>query len=193
VVQPWQAGTDTFNIGTLFMLAAALTNSGYQIATRKVRGDDPRTSLLFTAAFGAVLTSAIVPWFWTMPDMKGWMLLAGSGFFGALGHYCIIAAYRNAPASVVAPFSYSSLLWATMLGYLIWADFPASNVWYGAALIITSGLYIFWRERQRNVEPQNLPKPPFPSCERVRQARANALLRQVAPTPGLLLRRPRSS
>jgi drug/metabolite transporter (DMT)-like permease len=154
VVQPWQAGTDTFNIGTLFMLAAALTNSGYQIATRKVRGDDPRTSLLFTAAFGAVITSAVVPFYWSHPDLKGWALLAGSGFFGALGHFCIIAAYRNAPASVVAPFSYTSLIWATLLGYLIWSDFPANNVWYGAALIIASGLYIFWRERQRNLEPE---------------------------------------
>jgi drug/metabolite transporter (DMT)-like permease len=155
VVQPWQAGTDTFNIGTLFMLAAALTNSGYQIATRKVRGDDARTSLLFTAAFGAVITSAVVPFYWTSPDIKGWALLAGSGLAGALGHFCIIAAYRNAPASVVAPFSYTSLIWATVLGYLIWSDFPGHNVWAGAALIISSGLYIFWRERQRNIEPEN--------------------------------------
>jgi drug/metabolite transporter (DMT)-like permease len=89
VVQPWQAGTDTFNIGTLFMLAAALTNSGYQIATRKVRGDDARTSLLFTAAFGAVITSAVVPFYWTSPDIKGWAMLAGSGLAGtrAFLHY----------------------------------------------------------------------------------------------------------
>jgi drug/metabolite transporter (DMT)-like permease len=63
-----------------------------------------------------------------------------------LGHFCIIQAFRNAPASVVSPFSYSSLIWATLIGYLIWGDFPGNNVWLGAALIIISGLYIFWRE-----------------------------------------------
>jgi drug/metabolite transporter (DMT)-like permease len=153
VVQPWMVFSGTFNLGLLFMLAAALTNSAYQIVTRKVRGDDAKTSLLFTAAFGAVVTSAALPFYWITPDAKGWALLAGSGLAGALGHFCIIHAYRNAPASVVAPFSYTALIWATLLGYLIWNDFPARNVWAGAALIIASGLYIFWRETVRQVEP----------------------------------------
>ncbi len=149
VVQPWTAFSGTFNIGILFLLAAALTNASYQIATRSVRADDPKTSLLFTAAFGAVISSFILPWFWQWPDAKGWSFLVASGAAGALGHFCIIKAFSHAPASVVAPFSYSSLIWATLLGYFIWHDFPGHNVWAGAALIIASGLYIFWRERVR--------------------------------------------
>ena len=147
VVQPWQALEGTLNLGVLLLLAAAVTNGSYQIATRQVRNDHPKTSLLFTAAFGAALTSLAVPFAWAWPDAYGWALLAGSGLTGMLGHLCIIQAFRNAPASVVAPFSYSSLIWATTLGYLIWNDWPAPNVWLGAALIIASGLYIFWRER----------------------------------------------
>ncbi len=152
VVQPWTAFSGTFNAGALFLVAAAVTNASYQITTRKVRDDDPKTSLLFTAAFGAIVCSLLLPWHWQWPDTYGWTLLAGSGLAGALGHFCIIQAFRYAPASVVAPFSYSSLIWATLLGYLIWNDFPSHNVWAGAALIIASGLYIFWRERVKQVQ-----------------------------------------
>lgn len=147
VVQPWAAFSNGLNPGALFLLAAAFTNASYQIATRSVRIDDPRTSLLFTAVFGAIITSIFVPWHWQWPDMFGWLLLAGSGFAGMLGHLCIIQAFRNAPASVVSPFSYSSLIWATLFGYFIWGDFPESHIWTGAAFIIASGLYIIWREK----------------------------------------------
>jgi drug/metabolite transporter (DMT)-like permease len=153
VVQPWTALSGTFNIGVLFLLAAAVTNASYQIATRSVRADNPKTSLLFTAAFGAAISSLILPWFWQWPDEKGWALLVASGAAGALGHFCIIKAFSHAPASVVAPFSYSALLWATLLGYAIWGDFATStSFWTGAVLIIASGLYIFWRERVKQVQ-----------------------------------------
>jgi drug/metabolite transporter (DMT)-like permease len=74
-------------------------------------------------------------------------LLVGSGFAGCLGHYCLIRAFQAAPASVVAPFSYSSLVWATLFGFIIWQDFPSWNTWLGASMIIAAGLYIFVRER----------------------------------------------
>ena len=64
-----------------------------------------------------------------------------------LGHLFLIRAFRAAPASVVAPFSYSSLLWATLFGLLIWGDWPDLWTWAGALIIIGSGLYIFHRER----------------------------------------------
>jgi drug/metabolite transporter (DMT)-like permease len=150
VIQPWTALTTGINVGASLLFAAAISNASYQIATRKVRQDDPRTSLLFTAAVGAIVATLVLPWYWTWPDAQGWFLLAGSGFMGALGHFCIIAAFGNAPASVVAPFSYSSLLWASALGFLVWGDVPQLQVLVGAAFIMSSGLYIFFRERQIN-------------------------------------------
>ncbi len=148
VVQPWQGGLGGIGLGLFFLLVAALLNANYQIVTRMVRDDDPLTSLLFTATAGALVTSLIVPWFWSWPTAFDWLLLIGSGLVGALGHLCLIRALRLAPASVVAPFSYSSLVWATLFGFVIWGDWPDFWTWLGAALIIGSGLYIFHRERR---------------------------------------------
>ena len=148
VVKPWEGGLGGIGFGVLFLLLASLLNSNYQIVTRMVRDDDPLTSLLFTATAGALVTSLMVPWFWTWPSAFHWMLLIASGFAGALGHLCLIRALRLAPASVVAPFSYSSLIWATLFGFVIWNDWPDFWTWLGAALIIGSGLYIFHRERR---------------------------------------------
>ena len=147
VIRPWQEGLGAYGHGVLFLLVAALLNANYQILTRKVRGDDPLTSLLYTAAAGAVVTSLIVPWFWTWPTAFDWLLLMAAGLAGGLGHMFLIRAFRAAPASVVAPFSYSSLLWAVLFGLVIWGDWPDLWTWAGALIIIGSGLYIFHRER----------------------------------------------
>ncbi len=149
VVRPWETGLGGTGIGLMFLLAAAFFNANYQIVTRMVREDDPLTSLLFTATAGAVVTSFALPWFWSWPDFAGWLLLVGSGLAGALGHFCLIRALRLAPASVVAPFSYSSLIWATLFGFIFWRDWPDWWTWVGAAIIIGSGLYIFHREHGR--------------------------------------------
>ena len=150
VVQPWKGGLDVIGAGVLFLLLAALLNANYQLLTRVVRHDAPLTTLVFTAAAGAIVSSFIVPWFWSWPSAYEWMLLVLSGGAGAAGHLCLIRSLRAAPASVVAPFSYSSLIWATVLGYLIWQDWPDVYTWIGAAVIIGSGLYIFHRERVLN-------------------------------------------
>jgi drug/metabolite transporter (DMT)-like permease len=147
IVRPWQEEIGGPAAGVFFLLIAALFNANYQIATRFVRTDEPLTSLLFTATAGAIVTSAIVPMFWTPPTLGQWLLLMASGLAGGLGHFCLIKAMTAAPASVVAPFSYSSLIWATTFGLLIWGDWPDLWTWVGAGLIIGSGLYIFHRER----------------------------------------------
>ncbi len=148
VIRIWKTGLSGINTGAIFVFAAAFTNATYQIFTRKLRGENPLTSLLFTAAAGAIVTSVLLPWHWQTPDAFGWLLLVASGVFGCAGHLFLIKAFTAAPASVVAPFSYSSLVWATVFGFVIWGDWPALTTLVGAAMIIGSGLYIFLRERQ---------------------------------------------
>jgi drug/metabolite transporter (DMT)-like permease len=146
IVNPWDVG-GAAQIGIVFLLIAAFTNASYQIATRYVRADDAMTSLLYTATAGAILTSTLVPSHWTWPDAWGWLVFVLCGLTGALGHLFLIRAFRAAPASVVAPFAYSSLIWATLFGFAIWGEWPEANVWVGATLIVAAGLYIFFRER----------------------------------------------
>ncbi|MFT3986848.1 DMT family transporter [Aestuariivirga sp.] len=149
VVRPWQSELTATGTGVLLIFCSAFFNATYQITTRKVRLDEPLTSLLYTAAAGAIVTSLMLPWGWIWPSPLGWIELMGAGVAGGVGHFCLIKAMTYAPASVVAPFSYTSLIWATILGFLIWGDFPDLWTWMGAALIIGSGLYIFHREGVR--------------------------------------------
>ena len=147
VARVWENGLSMFNTGTLLLFAAAFCNASYQITTRKLRGDQPLTTLLFTAATGAVVSTGLLPWHWQMPDGKEWLMMIAAGVLGCVGHLCLIRAYRLAPASVIAPFAYSSLIWATLLGFAIWQDVPELTTLIGATMIIGSGLYIFLRER----------------------------------------------
>ena len=149
VVRPWEGHAGLFLSGAGLLLIAALLNANYQIFTRKVRlYDEPLTSLFYTAVVGAVATTIFLPWHWQWPTATDWLLMAGAGLLGGVGHLFLIQAFRRAPASLLAPFSYVSLIGAALYGWLIFREWPDAWTWLGAALIIGSGLYIFNRERQ---------------------------------------------
>lgn len=129
---------------SVFALGLAFFYAIYQIITRVVRGiAPPLTSLLYASLVGTFVTSIAVPFFWVTPDPVHWLVMAASGFFGGAGHLAVIKAYESAPASVVAPFSYLELLWAAVLGWILFAHFPDGWTLVGAAIIIGTGLYLF--------------------------------------------------
>jgi drug/metabolite transporter (DMT)-like permease len=147
IVRP---GTGMVESGAVFPLAAACTYACYQIATRVVsHSDPPITTLLYTAVVGAVIASFVVPYFWTPPSLLGWCHLAAIGLIGGLGHYALIRAFHVAPANLLAPFGYTNLLWATLLGFVVFGNLPDQATVAGAAVIIASGLYVLHRERVR--------------------------------------------
>jgi drug/metabolite transporter (DMT)-like permease len=134
----------------LLPLATAAVSAFYQIATRLVASHDRvETSLFFTAVSGAIVASMAVPFVWKTPDLQGWSLMLATGVLAGAGHYCIINAFKRAPASVLAPFSFTQLIWATALGYLIFGDLPDGATLLGALVIVGSGLYVFYRESVR--------------------------------------------
>lgn len=147
VIRP---GTSMMQPAAIFPFAAACCYALYQIATRKLSGSDPpMTTLAYTALVGAALTLPVAPFFWTWPDANGWLLMVLVGLIGGLGHFCLIKSLDCAPAAVVAPFGYTSIIWSTSLGFIVFGDLPDPWTLTGGAIIISSGIYIIHRERLR--------------------------------------------
>jgi len=137
-------------LGHILLICAAASNAMYQIMTRKLRVvDHPTTTLLYSGVVGMLIMSAYAPTVWVAPDVQQWALMIVVGFLGCVSHFCLIRAFKNAPASLVVPFSYSSLLWATLSGFIVFSVLPDRWTLTGATIIIVSGLYIFYRERSQ--------------------------------------------
>ncbi len=150
VVRP---GSGMMGAGALFLLGCAFCNAFYQIITRQLRGtDDARTTLLYTGLAGTVGTSLAVPLVWTPIALGDWPLFAALGVFGCLGHFTLIKAFQSAPATVVAPFSYASIIWAILFGFFVFDDLPDLWTLVGATIIAAGGLYILHREQVRKRE-----------------------------------------
>ncbi len=129
-------------------VAAAL--AVYNVLTRLVNRYDPaRTSMAYNNVAGALIMSLVVvilPGHW-MPLAAGdWLTLAMMGGFAMTGHFLLILAYRHAPVSAVAPFSYGQIVLATVAGLAVFGEVPDSGTLAGAAVIIAAGVYIFRRE-----------------------------------------------
>lgn len=147
-------GTEVFSTAALLPLCAAVAYSGYALATRFVgRDEDAWTSLFYTAAFGALILSVIVPFFWVRPDPLAAGLMMVLGSVGALGHFCLIRAYMVAEASAIAPFSYVGLIFANFWGMLVFSEFPDGFTYLGALLIAVAGIYVWYRETQTAATP----------------------------------------
>jgi drug/metabolite transporter (DMT)-like permease len=150
VVVILRPGLGVFNPAALIPLAGAALFAVYQIMTKVVaRRDSMVTILLYTGWIGFALTSLTGPFYWTPPDVKGWILLPIAGFMGVVGHLLLIKALELAPASVLQPFNYTLLVWATAVGFLVFGDLPDTVTVLGAGIVVASGLYTWWRERVR--------------------------------------------
>ena len=146
VVRP---GSSVFTLYALLPMAMAFCNALYQILTRKIAGvEHPMTSLIWGAIVGAALLSLVLPFAWKTPDRAShWALLVVIGMLASVGHYLLIRAYDYASASLLAPFTYSGLLWAMALGFLVFGNFPDGWALGGMSVIVVSGLFIVSRQR----------------------------------------------
>jgi drug/metabolite transporter (DMT)-like permease len=141
-------GQDMVHWAMALPLATALCFALYQIATRKLGPGEPwETTLFYTAAPGALLSSLLLPFGWRWPGAFDWVVMVLVGLLGALSHMAIIKALALAPASTLAPFSYVQLVWAGIFGMIAFGDVPGSWDLAGAGIIVGSGLYVLYRER----------------------------------------------
>ncbi|MDR5905354.1 DMT family transporter [Franzmannia qiaohouensis] len=118
----------------------------YQLTTRRFgRHDHPLTSLFYAGLAGALVSSAVVPLLWTPIALGDMPLFLMVGLLGAVSQLALILAMRCAPASLVSPFLYTQIVWASLFGYLVFGDVPLLQVYLGAVLIIGAGIFLATR------------------------------------------------
>jgi drug/metabolite transporter (DMT)-like permease len=169
-------GSGLFEPAALLTLIATFLYAAGNLTTRRISPTVPpfiialvggiafaAVALVLAAVFGtgrfyneahpslAFLTRA-----WTMPSLNDWGLLFGFGLATATGFFSYAEAYRNAPASFVAPFEYSAMIWALLFGWWIFGDVPVLTSMIGSAVIIGSGLWLGWREWRQSRSQQAL-------------------------------------
>jgi drug/metabolite transporter (DMT)-like permease len=148
IVHPWSAD---FHPAMLLAVLNAVIYAVFMMMTRHLAAYDSPETIQFLPAIGAtVLLTPFAIAAWEAPDTwLEWTLACLLGVFGGFGHYLLALAHRYAPSSVIAPFVYQQVIYMALFGYLVFGDVPAKAVWIGAAIVIGSGLYLFFRERSR--------------------------------------------
>jgi drug/metabolite transporter (DMT)-like permease len=136
----------------LLVLASACCYGLYQVMTRKGGAhDNAATAIVYAALVGTVVMSIVLPFNFRLPTRGlDWLLFASLGAFGGFGHYFVVRGFQHASAAVIAPFGYVELVGTTILGYLVFGNFPDGWTWVGIAIIVASGVYVGYRERLRH-------------------------------------------
>ncbi len=155
----WFSGTA--GVGAGMGVLAAFMSALMTITIRQLNKTEPPIRIVFYfAAIGTVFFGTLTAFFfWVPPNLHELAGLAVVGLIGGLSQILMTTAYRHAPASTLAPFGYSSILWSTALGYLIFSDLPGPRILVGAAVVIVSGLYIIYRETRKHAKVIAQPLP----------------------------------
>ncbi|MDZ4094709.1 MAG: DMT family transporter [Paracoccaceae bacterium] len=156
VIRP---GFGVFVPAALLPVGCAICYAGYAVATRYVgRDENAWTSLIYAALLGTVLTSAALPMVWqpiALTHIPGFLAL---GLLGAAAQFCLIRAFTMAEASVIAPFGYVGLIFASFWGIVLYDEYPDGWTIVGALVIVAAGLYVWHREtRAVKIAPPILP------------------------------------
>ena len=162
-----RVGSASFNLGSVFVLVSVLFYALSVLITRRLRTTDSSATMAYysslvylvatavmaplTLAVGEVQAHPSVAFLiraWSMPTPLDWAVMSGLGLVWASGMYLMARAYSLAPASVVAPFEYTTLPINAMWGFLLWREVPTATTWIGALLTVLSGIYIVYREQR---------------------------------------------
>ena len=142
-------GATSFSMALLLPAGAALCYASYLISTKYLSSEEsPATNFLYTSLIGVILASILVPSKWTPILPSDLLTFMSFGLLGALGHLLIILAFRMIDASFLAPFTYVQLIFASFWGYYFFAEIPSYFTVIGSVVIVSSGLYVWLRERK---------------------------------------------
>lgn len=139
--------------GALMVLGASILRALVQIHVRTLVKTEHTAAIVFYFALTASLMALVTAFFgWSWPSLSAACLLVGSGIIGGVAQILVTTAYRFGAASMLAPFDYSSMIFAAALGYVFFDEVPTLSIWMGVALVIAGGILIIWRERQLGLE-----------------------------------------
>ncbi len=149
-------------IGSSLALASAFCNAGTVIQTRRLTQSETTSSIVFYFSLVCAIAGALtLPFAWYSPTAGELVKLIMLGIIGGVAHIFLTESYRHASASVVAPFDYTSMLWALALGYWLFGELPDALVYLGAAIVAGAGLFVIWRERALGLKrPREAEGPP---------------------------------
>jgi drug/metabolite transporter (DMT)-like permease len=137
-------------IGSILALGQVMGTAGAMLAVRQLGSTEAGPTISFYFFLTATIVGALsLPFVWTTPDPHTLVLLVGCGLFGGVGQLLLTQAFRLAPASLVAPFDYATLLWNGGLAFLIWGELPRPATLVGGVIVVGSGLFLVWRELRR--------------------------------------------
>jgi drug/metabolite transporter (DMT)-like permease len=160
ILHPWSKGP----VPLVAALAAAGAAICYSLSALTVRALGQGNSILSTVFWNLMLVGVGAGLLsienWRAIPLTDWPWLAGTGLAGALGQFWITDAFRRAPPAVVAPFEYTSILWAFAIDWIFWSATPSSSLIVGAAIVIATGIYVIWDERRSVDLPMNPASPP---------------------------------
>ncbi len=143
-------GTSAFHVAAFFPIVSALAWAVTLIMTRMMSGREHAVTIMtYSSIAGVAILSVLVPFVWVMPTWHDIMFGILIGVASTAGQWIVVLAFRYADASVLAPFSYSQLVWVATLGFLVFGEVPDAWTVIGAAFIVSSGLYTAHRERVR--------------------------------------------
>jgi drug/metabolite transporter (DMT)-like permease len=151
-IDPGQAGTAEA-LGAMLVLGGAVFAALAQVFVRKLVNSEQTSAIVFWFSVTATVMSLItLPFGWVWPTIWEATILVLAGLLGGLGQILLTSSYREADASLVAPFDYASMIFALGIGYFVFAEVPTWPTLGGALLIVTAGILIIWRERKLGLE-----------------------------------------
>lgn len=151
---------DPLHWAMLLPLVTAAMNTVYQLLTRHLAAkDDPRTTFLHTSLAACALTALAQPFVWVTPAASDLPWMLALGLLGAAGHCLLVLAFARAPASILAPMSYSQLIWAGLAGVLVFGDWPDGWTLLGAAVIAVGGVLVALPNRRESAASSPVDPP----------------------------------
>lgn len=140
-------------LGAMLVLGGAVFAALAQVFVRRLVLTESTSAIVFWFSLTATLLSLVtLPFGWVIPAPREALMLVAAGLLGGVGQILLTSSYRWADASVVAPFEYVSMLFALAFGYLLFDEVPTLTMLGGAALVVTAGILIIWRERRLGIE-----------------------------------------